>query len=654
VGRSALADVDQRLLIFAVWPELNDALFGESDRKVICSKRRAIELFLSGESKKIPTETGLDRRETIRLIKRCLVVHEDGRIFGFRALAPYVHVFEYRREKMPIAETDSTHAGLSGSFEQLLRIYPELRGLIETFVLKLSKKKYAHESRIPLKSLHKLFLDKCRELGLNSPPRYPFGTETLGHRALSVYVRKLLLENGAAAIPARFGKDAAKKMQAGDGTARPIFKPYGRVECDAHHIDAIFCVLIPSIFGELVPKIIRRLWLIVIKDVASRAILGYALSMRLEINEDDLLAAIRFSLGPWKPRALSIPNMEYHRGAGFPGSHNSRLLGACWEEFSVDGAMANHAAHVKHVLDELVGSEPVTLSRHNPNDRPFVERFFKTLEENGFHRLPNTTGDSVDDPRRDNPELAATEYRMQLDHLEDLIDVMIANFNAEPHTSNGYRSPLEYLEYLCAHGNDWPPTADQSLVQRLTVRRRSVIVRGNLESGHRPHINFEGVKYTNELLRQSLGLIGKSIFVEWEGDIRIIKGYTEQGSELGSLRAAPPWHLTPHTLEMRRAVNSLRNRKVLHYLEGSDPIHEYLTHLVKTSREAKVVPSAYLQAIRVIQDNADSSTGAFESAVQLVPKIGSIEGKIVAINEPQNSKEFTPIVLRKGRKAING
>jgi hypothetical protein len=287
------------------------------------------------------------------------------------------------------------------------------------------------------------------------------------------------------------------------------------------------------------------------------------------------------------------------------------------------------------------------LARHNPNDRPFVERFFLTLEEAGFHRLPNTTGSNPDDPRRTDPEMAAVRYTMKLEHLQDLVDVLIANFNADPHTSNGYRSPLEYLEYLCAHANDWPSTVDQTQVQKLTARRRSVHVRGNIQSGHRPHVNFEGVKYTNDLLRRSLGLIGKQIYVEWEGDIRTIRAFTEKGTELGSLRAAPPWNQTPHTLEMRRAVNSLRQRKVLHYLENCDPIEAYLTYLQSTSVKSRVVPSAYLKATKLLGEIQGSPVLAENGAPHKVTNNG-IDNKVVAINAN------VPPIYRKGRKAING
>lgn len=39
-----------------------------------------------------------------------------------------------------------------------------------------------------------------------------------------------------------------------------------------------------------------------------------------------------------------------------------------------------------------------------PVRRPIIERFFRTLEQNTFHRLPSTTGSNPLDPIRNNAE----------------------------------------------------------------------------------------------------------------------------------------------------------------------------------------------------------------------------------------------------------
>jgi putative transposase len=543
-----LDTIDRTLLNLEQWPGVCEEAIKDPNRLMqYKARRRAVELLVDRVPiAQIQSATGISGRMALHWLRRALRIHPDGLIFGFRALIPWIHIVPYRRHATVDWEGPSGSGG-SGAFDKLLRDYPELKELIDGEILK-KKRKQVYESRISIKSLHKRFLDRCRELDLDIGLKYPFNTTKLAYVALSEYVHELIKANVVAATSARFGSDVAKKLQAGDGSARPVSTPFSRVECDAHHIDAIFCILIPSIFGDLIPKVVHRLWLIVVKEVVSRAILGYHLSLRNECNTADILEAVRNSLRKWEPRELLIPTMQYADKAGFPSSYNERLLGACWDEFSVDAGLANLSGPVISKLKDVVDASPVVLPRHNPNDRPFVERFFGVMEEAGFHRLPNTTGSGPMDPRRKNPELAAVKYTIQLEYLEDLVDVLIANSNSTPHSGIGYRTPLEYLEFLCAKDGRWPRQADPSKVERILSFYKTATVRGGVDIGRRPYVPLYSVNYSSDILKQSYGLLGKKLSLEINRrDLRTVRAYSESGAELGILRAAPPCtlHLTP-------------------------------------------------------------------------------------------------------------
>jgi hypothetical protein len=343
---------------------------------------------------------------------------------------------------------------------------------------------------------------------------------------------------------------------------------------------------------------------VVIQEVVSKAILGYHLSLREECSADDVLLTVRNALTQWAPRTLSIPGMTYGPGSGFPSSRDPRFIGACWNEFSIDGALANLSLRVAGKLERVVGARSIVLPRRIPNDRPFVERFFEALEESGFHRLPNTTGNGPTDPRRDHPEHAAVRYRLQVEQLEELLDVLIANFNGTPHASIGYRTPLEYLCYVCEVGHGWPRQADPGEVARVLNLFKSVTVRGGIESGRRPYVHYLGVNYSSDVLKFASHWVGQKISIEINvRDLRTVRAYAPNGAEIGVLRAAPPWHRTPHTIEMRQAVNALVSRKQLQYLEQSDPIMALLEHLESLARKGKSVPPLYLEARRVLTEN---------------------------------------------------
>jgi hypothetical protein len=441
-------------------------------------------------------------------------------------------------------------------------------------------------------------------MGRNVGLQYPFNTKTLGRVTLSKYARERVMERPDKAIAARYGADAVKRSRTGDGVDRPVFLPFERVECDAHHIDAIFCVLIPSIFGEVIPRIVRRIWIITISEVVSRVILGRSISLRDEPDSDDVLEAFKHALTEWGPRPLRIPTLQFANGAGYPSSYDKRFIGACSTVISVDEALVTKAARVKEKIGEVMGAECTILPRHIPNDRPFVERFYHTFEECSFHRLPNTTGSNTKDSRRTNPERAAVKYFMQLEDLPEIVDITITGYNCEPHSSIGFRPPLEFLQYVCTENNCWPRIAAPSKVEKLHWMVQVVVIKGDMSTGRRPYVNFKGARYSSGILKQSYALIGKKLTLEIDRmDLRIVRAYTLDGLDIGALRAAPPWDKTPHSLEVRQEILALWDRKLLHYVEGSDVVMAYLEYLEKQAIKGNYAPSKYLIMRQAFIDN---------------------------------------------------
>ena len=156
--------------------------------------------------------------------------------------------------------------------------------------------------------------------------------------------------------------------------------------------------------------------------------------------------------------------------------------------------------------------------------------------------------------------------QFQLEYAEELLDVLIANYNATPHSGLGHRTPLEYLQFVCSFKDTSLRRADDKLIQEILAFRKSCRVNGNLKEGRKPFVNFEGARYTNETLQQRFDLINKHIWVinHLEDDARVVQASTLDGKKLGILRACPPWHRLPHSLRVRKAINAaLRNRKFI-------------------------------------------------------------------------------------------
>lgn len=103
------------------------------------------------------------------------------------------------------------------------------------------------------------------------------------------------------------------------------------------------------------------------------------------------------------------------------------------------------------------------------------------------------------------------------------------------------------------------------------------------------------------------------LHIEDEDDARWASVSTPQGLFLGQVRAAPPWHLTPHTLYMRQAIRALDKRRLLHLSSRCDAVEELVRYAESSPGGKLPAHPAYLEARRVL------SAHARELAAQATP-----------------------------------
>lgn len=614
------------------WPTVDELALSAEARASFARRYEAFKLYSSGASlSHIRKETCICAQHLYDLLDRCLKAHPDGRIYGFRALIPGIRIKSYSRQKPVELSLGDHQGGGAGAFQKLLEDYPALVDLIHSRLFPKKSRLLISERRISVRKLHGAFIAKCRELGLADRFDYPFNTDTLAYSSLCRYVEQLQKEQPEKAVLHRMNPGADRKLRTSDGSDRPAFSLMDRVECDAHHLDAVFCVLVPTSFGNFVPRILNRPWLIALIEVRSRVVLGYHLSLRKECNEEDLLTAIKNSLCPWHPRELSVPDQQYPDDSGFPSSLNPAYTGACWRELSVDGAKINQSIRVSHVLKQVVGSETYYNARRSPDDRPYIERFFGTLEKEYFHQMPNSVGGSPVERNGNNPELAAVKYFIQIDHLYDLLDIAISGYNATPHASLGGRTPLEYFEYCLRESGQTLRVADPEAVSRIHALRKKVRVRGSMAEGRRPFIEFMGARYSNDYLKRSFDLIGKEVTIEVDTqDPRVITVFGPNGGELGKMYAGAPWNLLPHTIEIRRAYyRAVRAGKLK--ASTNNAVVALLLHLEDQARLGKQVPNNYLELRNIIVSHEGIIKEEYPSRTEEIPA---------------KPREFTPAVPR--------
>jgi len=559
---------------------------------------------------------GLLRAEIYRLItQRCLKIHPDGELFGWRGALPHQRVKQYDRST-PL-KLGNWGGGAVGAMQWIFES-PAGLGLNDKFRDYILKQTHLLESpRRPRQVLFRWFLDELKQRGFERRGEWPFNVEKLGYVSISKYIDKVLDENPNRKIAILGGKEAQRKARAGDGTNRQAFDLLDRVECDAHKLDTRMVVMVPSPHGGEEPRKIHRLWVVVIIDIACRVVMGYHLSLRRECSAEDVLRAIKRALTKWTPRQLQFSGNAYVDGAGMPSSKSDKYIGACWNEFSVDGALANICARVEHQMTDVVGArilkpqDPASYTcRRSLDDRPFIETFFRQLAKGGFHRLSTTTGSSPKDKQGNDPDITAKETSFQLEYAEELLETLIANYNATPHSGLGYRTPLEQF-YFLASKKTAIRIADQGDVSRMVGIKKLCTLLGGEKSGRRPYFNFANARYSAEWLCLRTDLLGKPfwIHIENEDDARYASVSNAQGHYLGVIRAAPPWHQTPHTLYMRQSIRALEKRRLLHLSNSCDAVEELIRYAECNSDKKLPSHPAYLEARRILTIHAESLAG---------------------------------------------
>ncbi|HEY8706630.1 MAG TPA: integrase, partial [Burkholderiaceae bacterium] len=358
----------------------------------------------------------------------------------------------------------------------------------------------------------------------------------MGIRSLATTVRAECLRGfGRGARLA--GASHLKGMPDLDATAPAAMQALDVVEFDGHRLDVRLKVVVRDPLGFEQEFEIERIWLLVIIDVWSRAVLGYHVSLNREYSRYDVIRTIEAALEPHRARVFTLPGVGYGALGSFPSAKLPELGYATWQWFKLDNAKANLADDVRHALAEFVGCFIDAGPTHTPDDRPYIERFFGSVAANLSSRLPGYTGSNARDVRR---ALADPKGNLRLyvalTELEELMEAALATYNATPHDGLNGRTPLEAVEHSVRGRGamlNWLPEAKRRTLCLMQTPKRAT-VRGYLHQGQRPHINFHGVRYTNALLASTASFLGQELRLYYNSqDLRTVRAFTADGAEIG-------------------------------------------------------------------------------------------------------------------------
>lgn len=506
----------------------------------------------------------VDRKTLAKTIQDCLDLAPDGKPWGWRACIPHrVRAASGKgAPKVPAAPGP-------GAFSKLLRALPELQGLLVTYTKPLP-------TRERRSSAFERFLD--RFLGAirkhTNGVGYPFNASDKGRRSVIEHLKRLRRE-----MPASDVEDEQVELIHAKQLKEVFeFGVMERLEFDAHRMDADFCLEVEDASGKTALREISYVWLLVIIDCVSRLVLGWSLVVGRGYSQIDVLRVFTRSLLPWEPRDLLAPEMKYVPESGIgtlpaTGRLQRGLLTAA------DNALAHHAKLTTTNLTRHIRGVLSLGPAHVPETRGILEALFRQLEHGAIRHLPGGYEPARD---RDTPKRAANgdsaqKHPLNPVALHDLLDVVIAAYNATPLAALGNQSPIDVVR---RHGTGGSWTFESSHTEtdanNLTFIRLPVRIKGNRKEGRQPFVNYMRARYRAFGLRDRWDLVGK----EFQGilsveDLRYITVLDEHGDVFVRLTALPPWSRTRHDFDLRKLIIRWSNRGLFSIVGVDDAIAAY-------------------------------------------------------------------------------
>lgn len=564
----------------SAWLELEPGLLGTKNRERYERMKAAIEASASGMTlAEIRRRWSVSGGSLQHLKDRCVELHDDGQVWGWRALRKWVRQKAYTRARAP-KPVGPERKGLSGAWMQLVETHEKVRKIIfDALAPALSARR--KEAGVNIAGLHRRIIALLVSEGWTE---YPLGTENMGYVALTKFINRLLDAPDDDAARAVFGPGCMDALQAmtnrqGLMHARRAFDIVCYDEQQLPFIGTIEII----VNGLPVEVPLHRCHLCVLVDQKREAVLGYSITIDERIRARDLLGAYESAITRWQPLALSIPQLHYLPGAGLPSGVVPEAAGMRIRILKMDNHLVHYARAVRHHLRRRVGCVITFGQVRRWISRHVVEALFAQLQTRGFRRLPSTTGTGPRDPAVEEPVKQAIARKIRWEHLIELIDVLIANHNVTRRKSLMMKSPNEAIALDCAQDARLSvvPRMSQSLRQDPQVAVEVVhrIVRGDRKKGRHPYVEIDGPRYTSDLLGQSWGLVGKRLTLHIKGDFRQVRAFLPKGEEFGPLQVQGHWAREFHTREMRREINRLHRKDVLPRIEQGDDVANYLDFL---------------------------------------------------------------------------
>lgn len=533
----------------AAWPA--PSIENLADADAYRRNKNAVEMYLANRDfVAIQQQTGLGEDWVRELAKKCVKLHHDGRILGFRALVRYSRHEAYTR-RAPLAASnihDGNTGGYAGAMTQLFVKFPELLSLIEAHVLATSARLRDHPLTarvrwIDLKDEVHRFL-KAKGVGTQE---YPFNTRDRGYATIAEIARSLLFKRPIKFIKSRYGRDAARwaEVQRGEPSLIEPTASFQVLEADFHKHDSAATVELESPKGGTVDAPVPRFWIGCAVDAYQRAILGTSDSFEAQTTESCVLDLIDAAIAPPEPLDELKELRGCEDGCWQPNQIFPQFSWHAWDIIKLDRAWAHKSTGV---LSKLVSTVGCAVCFGRPRAwwaRSIVERTFRELTANGSQRLSTTYGTGPGDARRQKPEENAVIARLRRSEICILAKSIVREMNGSVKEGNFWDAPLEVLRRSDSHSKYFPkplpiPRQTDRPTLWATVEEK---VEAYPQRGIPPCVRVHGCRYYGDELSAAWSLVGEKIILEISRrDIQIARAINPRtGEVIGAIRPEKRW-----------------------------------------------------------------------------------------------------------------
>lgn len=315
--RASIPDI---LADFANMPSVDLMALEPEPRQEFLCNLEATRLFAQEPAvtlRQIRERTGVHPNQLYTLLSRMVERDIDGRIRSQRALIPHKHFKAYVRTMAVQPRSGLISSSAAGAMEQLLRKLPQVLKWMKKAATERTRKLRPGEVRAvrkPVRDLHGQWLEECAWHGVTLA-EWPFNQDLRGIRSFQKKLGEL--EKGLPR-PNPDRPDPVTATPEGEPLPSALWpvavRPFHLVQFDGHKIDVRITLRVPDPFGMETIYELHRIWILVVTEVQTKAVLGYFLAYGKEYNKDDFAEALQAAIAPHRPVKLTIPGLKVKEG----------------------------------------------------------------------------------------------------------------------------------------------------------------------------------------------------------------------------------------------------------------------------------------------------------------------------------------------------